>query len=224
MGAVHRGIAAHVGVGYHYTASQLITFKALESDTLHGNFGFTNDGVIEANGLELETEVRTKRGLQASASYVLQDTVDGRERAADQFAAAHGQGPRHHPDQGARVCVGGMAVHRGSLHAGRNAVGAVTVLHLTGGWPLGKTLVLTGSIRNLFGQAYLDPGSDEHLPDSIQQNGRTMRVGFRWAIGACDDETLAAMVLARARAAGLAMAVLAGIPWPAWRSRSPHRR
>ena len=36
-------------------------------------FGFVNDGVIDANGLELEAEVRTKRGLQALTSYVLQD-------------------------------------------------------------------------------------------------------------------------------------------------------
>jgi hypothetical protein len=43
---------------------------------------------------------------------------------------------------------------------------------------------LTGSIRNLFNQLYSDPGSNEHLPDSIQRTGRTARIGFRWTIGA----------------------------------------
>jgi len=63
-------------------------------------------------------------------------------------------------------------------------VDAASVVHLTGGWTIAPSLVLTGSIRNLFDQRYSDPGSDEHLPDSIQQNGRTVRVGFRWTIGA----------------------------------------
>ena len=61
---------------YHYAASQLITFHALESDTLQGQFGFVNDGVIHANGLELEAEARTKRGLQAVMSYVQQDAKE----------------------------------------------------------------------------------------------------------------------------------------------------
>ena len=43
---------------------------------------------------------------------------------------------------------------------------------------------LTASIRNLFDQHYSDPGSDEHVFDSIQQTGRTVRVGLRWTIRA----------------------------------------
>ncbi len=79
---------------YRYTASQLITFQSLDSDTLQGRFGFVNDGVINAHGVELEAEVRTKRGLQALMSYVRQDTGTGRRRrAADQLAAPHVQGP-----------------------------------------------------------------------------------------------------------------------------------
>ena len=169
--------------GYHYTASQLITFQSVESDSLQDQFGFTNDGVIEANGVELETEVRTKRGLQASASYVLQDT----STAAN---APLTNSPRHMAKARVTIPIKSRAFasaewqftgNRSTL-AG-NMVGTATVVHLTGGWPLGKSLVLTGSIRNLFNQRYLDPSSDEHLPDSIQQNGRTMRIGFRWNLG-----------------------------------------
>ena len=58
---------------YHYTASQLITFQTLNSATPVSLFGFVNGGVITAKGLELEAEVRTKRGLQVLTSYVLQD-------------------------------------------------------------------------------------------------------------------------------------------------------
>jgi iron complex outermembrane receptor protein len=169
--------------GYHYTASQLITFQSLDSDSVHGKFGFTNDGVIEANGIELETEVRTKRGVQASASYVLQDTSTAEN-------APLTNSPRHMAKARVTVPIKSRAFasaewqftgNRSTL-AG-NTVGAATVVHLTGGWPLSKSLVLTGSIRNLFDQRYMDPSSDEHLPDSIQQNGRTMRIGFRWNLG-----------------------------------------
>jgi outer membrane receptor protein involved in Fe transport len=61
-------------------------------------------------------------------------------------------------------------------------VAAFSVVSLTAGWPVARTLTLTGSIRNLFDHTYADPGSDEHLPDSIPQTGRTARVGLRWAI------------------------------------------
>jgi iron complex outermembrane receptor protein len=169
--------------GYHYTATQLITFQAIPTETLTGTFGFINDGVIEANGLELETEVRTKRGMQVVASYVLQDT----STAAN---APLTNSPRHMAKARVSVPIKLRAFASAELQftgdrstlAG-NTVGAATVVNLTGGWPLTKSLVLTGSIRNLFGQRYMDPSSDEHLPDSIQQNGRTMRVGFRWTLG-----------------------------------------
>ena len=65
-----------------------------------------------------------------------------------------------------------------------DTVGAASVVYVTAGWPISRTLALTGSIGNLFDQRYADPGSDEHLPDSIQQTGRTMRIGFRWTMRA----------------------------------------
>ena len=75
-----------------------------------------------------------------------------------------------------------MAVHRRAVNARGSSVDAASVVQLTTGWPITKTLALTGSIGNLFDQRYADPGSDEHLPDSIQQTGRTMRVGLQWTI------------------------------------------
>ena len=63
-----------------------------------------------------------------------------------------------------------------------NTVGSASLVQLTAGWPLTRQLELTGVIANLFDQRYADPGSDEHLQDSIQQTGRTMRVGFRWKL------------------------------------------
>ena len=169
---------------YHYTASELITFRTVASDTSVSEFGFVNDGVIKATGLELEAEIRTKHGLQLSMSYVLQDA---RPTGANTPLT---NSPRHLADARIEVPMGPRAFasvewqftgERSTL-AGAT-VGAASVVHLTAGWPIPRTLTLTGSIRNLFDQRYADPGSDEQLPDSIPQTGRTARVGLRWAIG-----------------------------------------
>ena len=170
---------------YHSTASQLITFQTLDSETPFSLFGFVNDGVIKARGLELEAEVRTKRGLQLLTSYVLQDA---RPTGAD---APLTNSPRHQTKARIEYPMGPRAfaaaewqfIGERSTLAGAT-VGAASVVHLTAGWTIAKTLTVTGSIRNLSDQRYSDPGSDEHLPDSIPQTGRTARVGLQWAIGA----------------------------------------
>lgn len=168
---------------YHYTASQLITFREVESDSFD-EFAFVNDGVIEASGLELEAEVRTKQGLQVMTSFVVQDA---RPTGAD---ASLTNSPRHMGKARVEVPFRSRAFasaewqvigERSTLAGG--TVAAASVVHLTAAWPISKSLTLTGSVRNLFDRAYSDPGSDEHLPDSIPQTQRTARVGLRWVIG-----------------------------------------
>ena len=168
---------------YRYTASQLITFREVESNSFD-EFAFVNDGVIEASGFELEAEVRTKRGLQVLTSYVLQDA---RQESANESLT---NSPRHMAKARVEVPFRARAFasaewqfigERSTLAGG--AVGAASVVHLTAAWPISRALMLTGSVRNLFDRAYSDPGSDEHLPDSIPQTQRTARVGLRWVIG-----------------------------------------
>jgi outer membrane receptor for ferrienterochelin and colicins len=168
---------------YHYTASQLITFQTVDSDNPQGNYGFVNDGVIRANGLEFEAELQTKRGLRALTSYVVQ-----RARQADTLLA---NSPQHMFKSRVTVPLGTRAFASAewqltgtrSTLAG-NTVGAASLVNLATGWPLTRMLSLTGSVANLFDQHYGDPGSDEHLPDAIPQIGRAMRVGLRWTMRA----------------------------------------
>jgi outer membrane receptor for ferrienterochelin and colicins len=169
---------------YRYTASQLITFREIESRDAFAEFAFVNDGVIEASGLELEAEVRTKQGLQLLTSYVLQDA---KQESTNESLT---NSPRHMAKARVEVPLRSRAFasaewqfigERSTLAGG--IVDAASVVHLTGAWPISKSLALTGSIRNLFDQSYSDPGSDEHLPDSIPQTQRTARIGLRWVIG-----------------------------------------
>jgi len=60
-------------------------------------------------------------------------------------------------------------------------VDPASVANTTVNVPIGRTVTITGQIRNLFNVRYADPASDEQLVDSIEQNGRTARVGLRWS-------------------------------------------
>jgi outer membrane receptor protein involved in Fe transport len=66
--------------------------------------------------------------------------------------------------------------------AGASAPAAM-IANVTFSSRITNSLELVGTIRNLFDQSYADPESDEHLPDIIQQNGRTARIGIRWKLG-----------------------------------------
>ena len=60
-----------------------------------------------------------------------------------------------------------------------NWTGAATTANVTLVKPIGRTLEVFGTIRNLFDLDYAVPASQEHVQDTIPQNGRTFRVGLR---------------------------------------------
>ena len=62
-----------------------------------------------------------------------------------------------------------------------NTVGPASLANATFNLPLGRSVTFTGQVRNLFNARYADPASEEHIGDSIEQNGRTARVGLRWS-------------------------------------------
>jgi outer membrane receptor protein involved in Fe transport len=45
--------------------------------------------------------------------------------------------------------------------------------------PVSKRFDVIATARNLFDVQYSDPASDQHLQDTIPENGRTIRVGLR---------------------------------------------
>jgi outer membrane receptor for ferrienterochelin and colicins len=174
---------------YRYRASQLIDLFLVDPDApgASGRLGFANGGTIHAAGLELESELRLKRGAQAVASYTLQDASD---------AAPGGlrltNSPRHMAKL--RLSIPGprprsFASFEWQYLSARTTIAGTTVdpasvANLTANMPLGRSVTITGQLRNLFNARYADPASDEHVGPSIVQNGRTIRVGVRWAFWA----------------------------------------
>jgi outer membrane receptor for ferrienterochelin and colicins len=167
---------------YRYEASQLVDLELLDPDASFDRLGFVNAGTIRAAGLEMESELRLKRGAQVVASYTLQGT---RDVVSDERLT---NSPRHMAQL--RVSAPGAREHsfasfewrylsRRTTIAG-GSVAAMSLAAVTASLPIHRSLELSLNLRNLFNARYADPASDEHLADSIEQNGRTLRVGLRW--------------------------------------------
>lgn len=166
--------------GYWYRADRLITLVP-GSD---GFFGVTyvNEGEVRARGLELEAQMRLPAGAHAQASYSLQRAMD---RETD---AELPNSPRHMakarvavpwPTRSSSVGLEGLFMSsRATLGGGR--VGAATTVNLTALHSLSPRWELFATVRNLFDAKYADPASSQHLQDSIEQNGRTVRIGLKW--------------------------------------------
>jgi len=167
---------------YRYKASQLVDLMVVDGTTLADRLGFMNSGTTRATGLELESELRLKRGVQGLANYTLQEAVD------DSSNQRLTNSPRHMANL--RFSVPGplarsFASFEWRYLSTRATVTGKTVAPMSIGainlsMPVGQQLTLRVNVRNLFDARYADPASDEHTTDAIQQNGRTLRVGLSW--------------------------------------------
>ena len=170
---------------YYYHASQLITLAVLDPESLFDNLGFVNQGGVNAKGLELEAEMRFKTGVRGHASYTLQQATD------EELQTSLTNSPRHMAKL--QVSVPGplsrsFASFELQYLSSRATLAGQTVApqalaHITLSAPINRSLNVIGTVRNTFDHRYWDPASDEHLPDAIEQNGRTFNVGLRWTPG-----------------------------------------
>jgi outer membrane receptor for ferrienterochelin and colicins len=170
---------------YHYTASHLITLQVVDLDAVLGKYGFFNDGTARAKGVELEAEVRSKRGLQIVGSYARQQAEDqSREtltNSPQDMVKMRVGAPGPFARSFAAVEVQYLSPRRTIMST---TVAAATVVNATFSVPVSHALELMATVRNAFNQQYADPASDEHLVDAIPQDGRTARIGLRWNLSA----------------------------------------
>ena len=165
---------------YWYKADRLITLTATDDPAAFLGVTYVNEGEVRAKGLELEAQMRLWRGAKAHMSYALQNATDQATGATlPELAPTDGQGALSAPlfGPGSSLAIEVLGIGGRQTVAG-NQLGAATTANLTLIKPLGRSLELVGTVRNLFNLDYAVPASDEHLQDSIPQNGRTFRVGF----------------------------------------------
>jgi outer membrane receptor for ferrienterochelin and colicins len=172
---------------YRYKASQLLDLRIVDPGVTGFNdrYGFRNDGTISAEGFELESEVRLKRGAQALASYALQNATNA---AHDDQRLSNS--PRHMAKLRLSVPLPrdrSFASFEWQYLSSRTTITGATVdpasvANVTINVPVGRSVTITGHLRNLLNAHYADPVSDAQAADSIEQNGRTLRVGVRWKL------------------------------------------
>ena len=168
---------------YWYQANGLITL-APDPSTFLG-VRYVNEGRVRAKGLELETQMRIKGGVQGLFSYALQQVTDQDTHQALINSPRHMLKARvsvHGPTAQSSISVEAQYLSSRSTIAG-NSLPPATVANVTVIQPIGRTFELFGTVRNLFNERFADPASDQHLEDSIPQNGRTVRIGLRWKPG-----------------------------------------
>jgi outer membrane receptor for ferrienterochelin and colicins len=167
---------------YWYKADGLITL-APEPSTFLGTT-YVNGGHVQANGFELEAEMRLRAGIQSVMSYALQRARDMKTGAT--LVNSPGQMAKLRlsvPGPSTRSIVSVEVLSMGSRRtlAGATLTAAATA-NVTVIVPIGDAFELLGGVRNMLNLQYSDPVSDQHRQDVILQNGRTLRVGVRWNV------------------------------------------
>jgi outer membrane receptor for ferrienterochelin and colicins len=166
---------------YWYKADNLITLRATDDPAAFLGVTYVNEGEVRAKGLEVEAQMRLWKGAEGHMSYALQEAIDQATgttlpNSPRQMGKARVSAPLFGP--GSSLAVEVLGIGRRQTISGNYAAAAATA-NVTLIKPLGQSLEFVGTIRNLFNVEYAVPASQEHVQDTIPQNGRTFRVGLR---------------------------------------------
>jgi outer membrane receptor for ferrienterochelin and colicins len=167
--------------GYWYKADRLITLTEFNDPSALIGVTYVNQGEVRAKGIELEAQMRLWGDAEGALSYALQEARD--QATGDILTNSPRQmikGRVSAPLFGTSSSVALEVLGVGSRQTiAGNQLAPTGTANLTITKSLGRSFELVGTVRNLFDIEYAVPASDSHLQDSIQQNGRTFRVGLR---------------------------------------------
>jgi outer membrane receptor protein involved in Fe transport len=135
---------------------------------------FTNAGAIRGVGVEAEVETRLSNGVSARVSQTF-------ARVRDQITEAPvSNSPAYLTKIAVQIPVARLFVSVEGQYVGERLTIAGEALDgffasnvvLTS--PAGRRIGFTLGVYNAFDQTYADPGAEEHVQQSIQQDGRTV--------------------------------------------------
>lgn len=165
--------------GFYYEINDLIS-QAEDED---GMLIYQNMEQVDAWGVEMEVEGKLSNGLGGRLSYTYQV-------AEDETGSTLSNAPKHLakanltiPFWGERLFCGIEEQYTSSAKtlSGGNT-GGVAVTNLTFfSKNLYEGLEVSASIYNLFDKQYGNPGSSEHLQETIEQEGRVFRFRIAYA-------------------------------------------
>jgi iron complex outermembrane receptor protein len=164
---------------YHWRMDDLIS---LGLDPVSGLSQYRSGDRVLANGLELSADKTWRWGGRLRASVSLQDVqAEGGQRLLNsprRLAKIGFTAPL--PVAGLRAGIEWQA-ESGRLTLDGSRVGGNAQTHLTlaaEGWLPGLDLSL--SVRNLADKRYAHPGADTNWQNTLEQDGRSVRVLGRW--------------------------------------------
>ncbi len=168
-------------VGFYNSINNLL---ALKTDTTDGLLFYENLDTVRAMGIEFEMEGKWPGGHEGRISYTLQE-AENKE---------NGETLVNSPEHMVKLnLIGALLKEKVFLgveeqYSGKrktissNFADDFFITNVTlSGRNIFKTLEVSGSVYNLFDKNYLDPASEEHLQDTIQQDGRTFRIKLTYA-------------------------------------------
>jgi outer membrane receptor for ferrienterochelin and colicins len=140
---------------------------------------FVNAGRVEGSGVEAELETRLPGGVNATASHSFTRVRDMETRAA------FSNSPRHLFKASVQVPFAGFYVGVEGQYTGERMsvrgtpIAGAFVPNVTLTSPAGRRVAFSASVFNASNRIYSDPGAEEHLQESIAQDGRTALVRVR---------------------------------------------
>ncbi|HWA36751.1 MAG TPA: TonB-dependent receptor [Burkholderiales bacterium] len=156
------------GSAYLYRIDGLID---LVVDPLDGRRQFVNAGEVRTRGVEAEAEHRFVSGLRLRGSAGLQLARSG-DAWLDSSPKRIVKAQASIPLAGERTRLGLEARHLGARAVRGSEVPSYTVLNATLSTPIAPNAQIRASAYNLADRAYWDPGSEEHVQDRLQRDGR----------------------------------------------------
>ena len=149
------------------------------ADDANGFVIFANSGDARVNGVEAEIEGKWSNGALLRASYTRQEAESGLtgERltnSAENMLKAHASVPLWRDQVFGSV---ELLYASGRTTLSRQSTGEAWLLNATlFSRELAPGLEFSASVYNLLNHEYRTPGGEEHLQDTIEQDGRAFRV------------------------------------------------
>ena len=179
-GRVEQGLGQYFELSsgvYRNRISDLIT---LAQNPIDQNFVYENAGSAQAVGMDVELSGRAPNGVHGKASF---DYVDAYSESAGHPALDNSPGPMAKLnvivpliDQRLSAGVEGQFLGR-RLTLLQDSVSSYQVFNFTLlGHTLGKHLDVAASAFNILNKKYFDPGRPEDPENTIQQDGRSVRI------------------------------------------------
>jgi len=164
------------GSVFHNWIDNLIT---LETNPIDGQSVYQNSENARATGLEVEVDARLPDGIEGRASYSYTDAIQSVTQQVLTNSPQHlGKLNLSLPLVGKQLIASMDAQYTSPAQTlAGNTVRGFAVFNVTMlGHTLGKHLDISASAYNIFDKRYFDPGRPEDPEDSIEQDGRNVRL------------------------------------------------